>query len=60
MMNIVNGGKHADNPIDIQEFMVQPVGVGSVAEDAMRVGAEIFAHPEKIAAGGRAQHQCRR
>lgn len=41
MMNIVNGGKHADNPIDIQEFMVQPVGAPTVA-DAIRVGAEIF------------------
>ena len=41
MMNIVNGGKHADNPIDIQEFMIQPVGVGTIA-DAIRVGAEIF------------------
>ncbi len=41
MMNIVNGGKHADNPIDIQEFMIQPVGVGTV-KDAIRVGAEIF------------------
>jgi enolase len=46
MMNIVNGGKHADNPIDIQEFMVQPVGVGSIA-DAVRVGAEIFATLKK-------------
>ncbi|HKM63697.1 MAG TPA: phosphopyruvate hydratase [Acidisphaera sp.] len=42
MMNIVNGGQHADNPIDIQEFMVQPVGAGTVA-DAVRMGAEIFA-----------------
>jgi len=41
MMNIVNGGKHADNPIDIQEFMVQPVGAATFA-DAVRVGAEIF------------------
>ena len=41
MMNIVNGGKHADNPIDIQEFMVQPVGAASLA-DAVRIGAEIF------------------
>jgi enolase len=41
MMNIVNGGKHADNPIDIQEFMVQPVGAASLAE-AVRIGAEIF------------------
>ncbi len=42
MMNIVNGGRHADNPIDIQEFMVMPVGAGTVAE-AIRMGAEIFA-----------------
>jgi enolase len=41
MMNIVNGGKHADNPIDIQEFMVMPVGAGSLAE-AVRIGSEIF------------------
>ena len=41
MMNIVNGGKHADNPIDIQEFMIQPIGAGTVAE-AVRMGAEIF------------------
>ncbi len=41
MMNIVNGGKHADNPIDIQEFMVMPVGAASLAE-AVRIGAEIF------------------
>jgi len=41
MMNIVNGGVHADNPIDIQEFMVMPVGATSVTE-AIRIGAEIF------------------
>ena len=41
MMNIVNGGKHADNPIDIQEFMVQPVGAATFA-DAVRIGSEIF------------------
>ena len=41
MMNIINGGQHADNPIDIQEFMIQPVGASSVA-DAIRIGAEIF------------------
>jgi enolase len=41
MMNIVNGGKHADNPIDIQEFMIQPVGAASFSE-AVRIGAEIF------------------
>ena len=41
MMNIVNGGAHADNPIDIQEFMIQPIAAGSL-RDAVRVGAEIF------------------
>jgi enolase len=42
MMNIINGGKHADNPIDIQEFMIQPVAAGTMA-DAVRMGSEIFA-----------------
>ena len=41
MMNIVNGGAHADNPIDIQEFMIMPVAAASMAE-AIRIGAEIF------------------
>jgi len=41
MMNIINGGEHADNPIDIQEFMVMPVAADSLAE-AVRWGAEIF------------------
>jgi enolase len=41
MMNIVNGGVHADNPIDFQEFMIMPVGAASFA-DALRAGAEIF------------------
>lgn len=41
MMNIVNGGAHADNPIDIQEFMIMPVNAPSCA-DAIRTGAEIF------------------
>jgi enolase len=41
MMNIINGGAHADNPIDFQEFMVMPVGATSIAE-AVRWGAEIF------------------
>jgi enolase len=41
MMNIVNGGAHADNPIDIQEFMIMPVGAATVG-DAIRIGAEIF------------------
>ncbi len=41
MMNIVNGGAHADNPIDIQEFMIMPVGAPSLAE-AVRWGSEVF------------------
>jgi enolase len=41
MMNIINGGEHADNPIDIQEFMIMPVGAESLAE-AVRCGSEIF------------------
>ncbi len=41
MMNIINGGMHADNPIDIQEFMIMPVSADSMA-DAVRMGAEVF------------------
>jgi enolase len=41
MMNIINGGAHADNPIDIQEFMIMPVSAESIA-DAVRMGAEVF------------------
>src|SRR5262249_49962649 len=41
MMNILNGGVHADNPIDFQEFMIMPVGAASFAE-ALRTGSEIF------------------
>jgi enolase len=41
MMNIINGGAHADNPIDIQEFMIMPVAADSAA-DAVRIGSEIF------------------
>ncbi|MBL8550707.1 MAG: phosphopyruvate hydratase [Hyphomonadaceae bacterium] len=41
MMNIVNGGAHADNPIDIQEFMIMPIGADSMA-DAVRMGSEVF------------------
>jgi len=41
MMNIINGGAHADNPIDIQEFMIMPVGAEDMA-DAVRMGAEVF------------------
>ena len=41
MMNIINGGEHADNPIDIQEFMIMPVGAETFSE-ALRMGAEVF------------------
>jgi enolase len=52
MMNIVNGGVHADNPIDIQEFMIVPVGATSMAE-AIRAGSEIFhALRKKLADAG--------
>ena len=52
MMNIVNGGVHADNPIDIQEFMIMPVGAASVTE-AIRAGSEIFhALRKKLADAG--------
>ncbi len=46
MMNIVNGGQHADNPIDIQEFMIQPVAAPTLAE-AVRMGSEIYAALKK-------------
>ena len=41
MMNIINGGEHADNPIDIQEFMIMPVAADNI-RDAIRMGAEVF------------------
>ena len=47
MMNILNGGEHADNNLDIQEFMVQPVSMNSFRE-ALRAGAEIFHHLKKV------------
>lgn len=46
MMNIINGGEHADNPIDFQEFMIMPVGAGSLRE-AVRMGAEVFHNLKK-------------
>jgi enolase len=52
MMNIINGGAHADNPIDFQEFMIMPVGAPTFA-DAVRMGSEIFHTLKKeLAAGG--------
>ncbi|MDH4042718.1 MAG: phosphopyruvate hydratase, partial [Gammaproteobacteria bacterium] len=50
MMNIINGGEHADNNVDIQEFMVMPVAAPTFAE-ALRAGAEIFHHLKKVLAG---------
>ncbi|MEG0377055.1 MAG: phosphopyruvate hydratase [Eubacterium sp.] len=47
MMNILNGGEHADNNIDIQEFMIMPVGAKSFSE-ALRMGSEIFHHLRKV------------
>lgn len=49
MMNIINGGQHADNAVDIQEFMVMPVGA-STMRDAIRMGAEIFHHLKRLLA----------
>ena len=47
MMNILNGGKHADNSVDFQEFMILPVGAPSFSE-ALRMGAEVFHHLKKV------------
>lgn len=47
MMNIINGGSHADNSVDLQEFMIQPVGAKNIAE-AIRCGAEIFHALKKV------------
>lgn len=50
MMNVVNGGQHADNNVDIQEFMIVPAGMDSFGE-GLRAGAEIFAHLKKVLKG---------
>ncbi len=47
MMNIINGGQHADNPLDVQEFMVMPLGFETFS-DALRAGVEIFHHLKKV------------
>lgn len=47
MMNILNGGKHADNNVDLQEFMIFPLGISSFSE-ALRAGCEVFGHLKKI------------
>ena len=47
MMNILNGGKHADNNVDVQEFMIMPVGAENFRE-ALRMGAEVYHHLKKV------------
>ncbi len=47
MMNVLNGGQHADNNVDVQEFMIVPAGLPTFAE-ALRAGAEVFAHLKKV------------
>lgn len=47
MMNILNGGEHADNNVDIQEFMIMPVGAGSFSE-GLRMGTEVFHHLKRV------------
>lgn len=47
MMNILNGGKHADNNVDIQEFMIMPIGADSFSE-GLRMGTEVFHHLKKV------------
>ena len=50
MMNILNGGKHADNNVDLQEFMIMPVGAKNI-QSALQMGAEIFGHLKKVLKG---------
>jgi len=50
MMNVVNGGKHADNNVDLQEFMIMPLGASSFSE-ALQMGAETFQHLKKVLKG---------
>src|SRR5207249_9754575 len=47
MMNVINGGKHADNNVDFQEFMIVPIGAPTFAE-ALRMGAEVFHSLKKV------------
>ncbi|MFQ5499970.1 MAG: phosphopyruvate hydratase, partial [Candidatus Zixiibacteriota bacterium] len=49
MMNILNGGKHADNNVDLQEFMIMPVGAANIRH-ALQMGAEVFGHLKKVLA----------
>ena len=59
MMNIINGGAHADNPIDFQEFMIMPVGAPNFGE-ALALRRRSFPRAQEGAEGRRPQHQCRR
>jgi enolase len=56
MMNVINGGAHADNNLDLQEFMIIPVGAPSFRE-ALRCGAEVFHALKKILARPRHDHR---
>ena len=59
MMNILNGGKHADNNVDFQEFMIMPLGAPTFRE-ALRMGAEVFHHLKKVLHERASQHRRRR
>ena len=59
LMNVINGGKHADNNVDFQEFMIMPIGAPTFRE-ALRMGAEVFHHPEERAARPAPEHHRRR
>jgi enolase len=59
MMNIINGGEHANNSLDIQEFMIMPVGLPSFRE-ALRCGAEVFHALKKLLDKKRLLHRRRR
>ncbi len=57
MMNILNGGAHADNNVDIQEFMIQPVGANTFTE-ALRMGSEVFHNLKKVLSSKGFEHLC--
>ena len=59
MMNILNGGKHADNNVDFQEFMIQPWGFDSFCE-GLRAGVEMLSRAEESAAQEQDEHRRRR
>ena len=59
MMNVLNGGAHADNSVDFQEFMIVPVGAPTFAE-ALRMGAEVFHALKSTLQEARPEHRGRR